>query len=426
MRLGIGLGLNLPLGDSLPGIGGVATDSLADLTLSAAGKIIIAGVMAVTLGNLTGTGAAQAQVGGTSGATLGDLTASATGTVKVQGSASVTLGDVAASGSGAHAVQGTASITLGAVTSSAAGSVKVQGAASPSLAALTASGTGAVIVQGTASRSLAAVTSSAAGTIKVQGAFSTTMGAATLSAAGTVGGGSFATITYVGGTSTSFIGSASGVEGVSLDDTLTGGSSGSPATGDLVIVVYATGSSVDRSIGVTTAGYTEVAELYSNVVGTDTNLSVSRALFGVDEGGTIDVELSVTGNANDSGMVEVHVWRGVDQTTPLDVTSTTATGTGTARPNPPSITPVTAGAMIIACGGGATASPGGAAFTQTGSELSNFISDAGQLSPNAAMAGVGSKAWTSGAFDPAAWVGGANNAGDSWAAVTLALRPGPA
>lgn len=221
-------------------------------------------------------------------------------------------------------------------------------------------------------------------------------------------------LSFVGGKVAIFAGTTSETS-ISLTD-LTGGSDAAPAADDIVIIAYAVGAQADRSIGVATAGYTEEQELYANGSTYDANLSVSWKKMG----GTPDTSVNVsgTGSSFNAGAVAIQVWRGQDLTTSFDVPETTATGTGTGRPNPASITPTTAGAVVIVAGAGAAGT--GAAFTA--SELSNFFTS---TSPDGedAMVGLGSYAWTSGAFDPAAWTGGTTNAADSWAAVTLALRP---
>lgn len=221
-------------------------------------------------------------------------------------------------------------------------------------------------------------------------------------------------LSFVGGKVAIFAGTTSETS-ISLTD-LTGGSGSAPAADDIVIIAYAVGAQADRSIGVTTAGYTEEQELYANGSTYDANLSVSwKKMAGTPD---TSVNLSGTGSSFNAGAAAIHVWRGQDPSTPFDVAETIATGTGTGRPNPAAITPTTAGAVVIVAG--AASAGAGAAFTA--SELSNFFTD---TSPDGedAMVGLGSYAWTSGAFDPAAWTGGTTNAADSWAAVTLVLRP---
>jgi len=134
---------------------------------------------------------------------------------------------------------------------------------------------------------------------------------------------------------------------------------------------------------------------------------------------SVEVQGSVDGS-NDSEVVSVHVWRGVDQTTPVDVATTTATGINWGRPNPPAITPITAGAIVVACGLGANPSNAGV-FTTT--DLSNFATVRESAPFYKSIVGMGSAAWTSGALDPAAFSGGSNSSGASWCAATMALRP---
>jgi hypothetical protein len=72
-------------------------------------------------------------------------------------------------------------------------------------------------------------------------------------------------------------------------------------------------------------------------------------------GATPDTSITLTGgtlSADDAGAVVVQVWRGVDPTTPFDVTQTTATGTNSVLCDPPAITPVTPGAVIVSGGAG--------------------------------------------------------------------------
>jgi len=190
-------------------------------------------------------------------------------------------------------------------------------------------------------------------------------------------------IQYVGGYSASFVGSTSPDNSVSLT-ALTGGLASSPSANDLVLVFYSTGSEVDRAIGVTTTGYTEEQELYSNGASYDTNLSVSWKVMG----GTPDTTVSVspTGSNNDAGCVIIQVWRGVDTTTPFDVAETTATGVGNTTFNPPAITPTSQSSYIVivgACGAGKTIS------ITTPTDLIKFIKITNSASSCNAGLGVG-------------------------------------
>lgn len=222
---------------------------------------------------------------------------------------------------------------------------------------------------------------------------------------------------YVGGNTAIKVGANSGNSTVSLT-ALTGGISTSAAAGDLVIAAFATGSTVDRTLLIqdpSAVAYNLIAsELYANGTSYDTNLRVAyKKLTAADASVTFGPTLSTA----DAGAMAVHVWRGI-HTNIFDTTATTATGTATGRPNPAAITPVTTGAIVVVVGAGAALT----GATYTASELSNFRT---VTSPDTqdAMLGVGSFAWTSGTYDPAAWTGGTANAADSWAAVTIALKP---
>jgi hypothetical protein len=229
-------------------------------------------------------------------------------------------------------------------------------------------------------------------------------------------------IQYVGGRTVAFEGTTSNVT-VSLSGTLTGGSNTSPSVGDFVIVYFGTGSTADRNlvIGSASIPYTEVTELHANST-FDTNLAVAyRRLTGA----SFDtIFLTFTGGSlstNDAGAAIVQVWRGVDAVTPLDVTSTTATTTNSVLCDPPAITPITRGAIIISGGAGAHNEGGGQTFSS--SDLTGFTS-VGQGDTNDVTIGVGYKIWIFGSFDPAQFTfSETDSTSFSSASVTLALRP---
>lgn len=222
-------------------------------------------------------------------------------------------------------------------------------------------------------------------------------------------------IQYVGGHVEGFAGTTSNVT-IFIDDLL-GGLASAPAAGDLVIVYFGTGSTVDRNLVV--SGYDEVVELYSND-SEDTNLVVAYKFMG----GTPDVSFTLTGgtlSTADAGAVAVQVWRGVSEFIPFDVNRTTWTGTNGIFCDPPAITPVTPGSVIVA--GGAGAHNDSTLRTFSSSDLTGFISS-GRGGSNAVAIGLGYHVWTSGSFNPAQFTfSGANSLAFSWAAVTLALRP---
>ena len=224
-------------------------------------------------------------------------------------------------------------------------------------------------------------------------------------------------ITYVGGQTAGRVGAASTTN---VTYALTGGTDSTPQAGDLVVLTLAVGSAGRNPAQAVTAPatFTSLGQLNPNTTTYDTCMNVSYKFMG----GTPDTTFTApsTGNAQDAQRWTVQVFRGVDSTTPLDVAAVSAIGTATGRPNPASITPVTAGAYVLICGAGAAAT--GAAYTAPANYTTNFLTGT-TADTNDVMIGSGYRAWTSGAEDPAAYTGGTANAVDSWAAYTIALRP---
>lgn len=222
-------------------------------------------------------------------------------------------------------------------------------------------------------------------------------------------------IQYVGGkTSTVPDGTASA--NISLTG-LTGGIASAPSVGDLAIVYFGVGFQGSGSAGSIT-GYTQVASISADDQ-YDTSLSVhyrtlvlfTTTQFTIPNG---------TGASGAAGAVVVHVWRNVDSVTPLDVTRTTATGTNSVLCNPPAITPVSIGAIIVAGGAGAHIA---GKQTYSSSNLFGFQSRFSEETVDVTV-GAGYTPWSGGAFDPAQFTfSAADSTSNSWAAVTLALRP---
>lgn len=216
-----------------------------------------------------------------------------------------------------------------------------------------------------------------------------------------------------------YVGGASG-SGDAADYTvsltaLSGGIGTAAQADDIVVVVTGFAQLSDLNPGPTTAGYTEVADLYAND-NFDTNLSVAYKVMGA----TPDTSVTVTGSGSGTygAATVVHVWRGVDTASPLDVSATTATGINGSEIDSPAITPVTAGAVVLTCG----LTAGSDALRTAPTGYGHAVQAAGAAS-RPSLGVVASKAWTAGAEDPGAWTGGTTSAFNSWAAVTLALRP---
>ncbi len=237
-------------------------------------------------------------------------------------------------------------------------------------------------------------------------------------------GSELATLTYVGGQAYNRTGTTSST---TVIFSLTGGTNSTPQAGDLVVVLFATASTVDRDLNVrhnatgtfANADYSEIADLFA--LDTDsTNLYVGYSFMGATPATGITLPNGTFSNA-DGGAVTIQVWRNVDSVTPMDVDAVPATFTDTGIPNPPSITTVTNTAVIIVCGASGHTS---AIDSFSSSELSGFLTAYGSDNYDSTV-GMGYYVkTTAGTFDPAAFTASyADSTAFSAAAVTLALRP---
>lgn len=239
-----------------------------------------------------------------------------------------------------------------------------------------------------------------------------------LQGAGGVGGA--AGIEFVGSYGVSNAQSAS--ISVSLTS-LSGGIATQPSAGDIVIAAVSFVESPDKDITCTTSGYTEVTELYVN--GTrDTNMAVFYKVLSSAE--TV-VAFGGTGDTQSNISTIIYVWRGIDQSTPLDATSTTATKTNSGIPDCPSITTVTNNAVVVgfgAAGGGGT-QPDIFNLT-TPSGVSNFIEayDSSGDRENT-LAAFSYLQETAGSYDPPIFgiTNGSDDTDYTSGSVTMALRP---
>ncbi len=221
-----------------------------------------------------------------------------------------------------------------------------------------------------------------------------------------------------------FVGSQTGGFGGTLSTTtvtfnLTGGSSSVPAAADLVIVSYTINDDEDYVMTINntvSVAYVLLGtELYAND-SNGTNLRVAyRFMPATPETAVV---LSGSEDVAAGASYTIFVFRNVASVV-VDVTTTTATGLNSYLVNPPAITPVTSGAWVYVSGAGAAATAG----TYSSTDLTAFISTATADTRDSCV-GTGYKVWTSGAFDPVAWTNSiADSVNNSWASVTVALRP---
>jgi len=213
----------------------------------------------------------------------------------------------------------------------------------------------------------------------------------------------------------SFVGSATNSVidgGASFDITLP-----SCLENDLVIVVVGGAGPTDVDLGVSTSGYAEIADLFQTEFAS-MNFSVSWKRMGAIP----DTTVTCIGNSYSSAVGTAgiaYVLRGVDTTTALDVTPTTATADNSAIPNGPAITPVTLGSLVVVCGGSSLSDAAVTVPSGYGNHVSINVVDT-----NSATIAVASKEWNgTGAEDPPAWTLWSSNTLSAWCAVTIALRP---
>ncbi len=227
-------------------------------------------------------------------------------------------------------------------------------------------------------------------------------------------------ISYVGGQ----VAGVTGGTGTTLVNfALTGGLAATPIAGDLVIVTAVVGSAARNAAQAVTTptGYIALGQLNQAAATADTSMNVSyKMLTSIPD---TSVTIPATGNNADGQGYTIQVFRGVDNISPMDVTAVSAGGTATGRPNPGSITPITAGAWIVICGGGAAGT--GANYVAPANFTTNFLTAFGADTTDGMVGSGYWTGWTSGAVDPATYTGGTTAATDSWACYTLALRPEP-
>lgn len=228
-------------------------------------------------------------------------------------------------------------------------------------------------------------------------------------------GGASLPIEYVGGYVEGFSDTSDDMT-VTLTS-LTGGIDSAPSAGDFVLVYFGTGATTDRNLVV--IGFTEIVELYERRRDYATNLVAAYKFMGASP----DTSLILDGiplSNSDSGVVAVQVWRNVNASTPLDVPVETASVENTVLCDPPAITPISGGAVVVA--GGASAH-GRNVETYSSSDLTGFIS-VGANNSNDATIGLGYHFWSSGSFDPAQFTfSDGDDSRASCCSITLALRP---
>lgn len=180
-----------------------------------------------------------------------------------------------------------------------------------------------------------------------------------------------------------------------------------PIKGDVVYLFGGHGAGTN-TIGPSTAGYTALISDTSTVC----KFGVWRKVMGSSPDTTVVGQGG--GNASDAVAYCSFVLRGVDQNTPEDVTTTTSTSTSV-NPDPPSITPITNGAWILALASSVVndATPG--TITNYINTVSSTATDTNPFTTAGATRQVANGAENPGAFS--SWSSGV------WFAASVAVRP---
>jgi hypothetical protein len=226
-------------------------------------------------------------------------------------------------------------------------------------------------------------------------------------------------IRYVGGKTVSI--ATTSTTTISLTD-LTGGLSAQPAEGDVVLVFYAIGSSgaTNRGPTVTTAGYTNLANLFSNDT-YETSFSCNYKQMGATP--DTSVVVSATTSASYGGAIAIQVYRYCDSLFPIQAPANTATYLNTVRPTPPTITPWAIQSVAVLAGAGAH-NGGNVSFSTTG--LTSFISTG---SPNVSAdvsVGAGFRVINSGSYSANQFTFPQTDATTfSAAGISVGLKPKP-
>jgi hypothetical protein len=225
---------------------------------------------------------------------------------------------------------------------------------------------------------------------------------------------------YVGGTSTA---TSNGFSGTTVDlTTLTGGIRPSPEEGDLVVIAVSQGRDGSVNPGTTftlSGGYDNAGYSYGN-----DDFDVMLGVFTKVMTDTPDTGVTITASPGSYPIaIVVHVWRGVEPTSIFDATPITASNGGNARPNPGPITPSAVGAVVLAIGANPLTNSETWPIKSTSSGYINSIIRVFGVGGGTSI-GICSKVWASGSEDPGAFNTVSTNSSFSWAAITLALKPG--
>jgi len=230
-------------------------------------------------------------------------------------------------------------------------------------------------------------------------------------------------ITYVGGTTAAAAtaNSPSTTSPTISLTALTGGLAAAPVADDFVVVVLSVSGAADLTLAMTSSGWTKDQDLYANASSADANLAIFYKKMGSTPDTSFTLSIPVNGTSN-AYAVAVQVFRGVDTTTPLDVTTTTGSLASSILADAPSNTPKTSRNLVLAIGAGAYTGATGRAFSSA--TLANVLSANGTNTTTSALAVIGQATPNLiAAFDPPAFTfSGVDSTTFSSCAATMILK----
>lgn len=190
--------------------------------------------------------------------------------------------------------------------------------------------------------------------------------------------------------------------------------------GDLVRVGVLVASNANRTVAMTTSGYTA---LFTPKVDTTDTYRVSANVFEKVMGASPDgnVVVSSSGSNGSPCVVIVKAYRGARVSPTTDLTPVKTQANNGIVADPPSNTPVTAGTIIEYWGCGARVS--GTTDIYTSGDIADLVSGYHDHLSHTNAWFYGSILWTSGAVDPAALTIAGSDATMSWACLTSTVSP---
>ena len=223
-------------------------------------------------------------------------------------------------------------------------------------------------------------------------------------------------IEFVGGSAVGYAGSTFEIN-VNITS-LTGGLDTSPSEGDVVVAFISVGEYSYLVTGTANlpAGWTDITGEVSEL---DSHGCKFRAFYKI-MGITPDTSFTIpggTGNNNDAGAAGILCFRGAHQTTPI-YSYSTATGTDSSLPHPPSIIAAPTGSVLAISGANGMDSV--QKITYLPDLDTGYIAHGGDAGDT--DLGVGTKEWTGSFYAPATF-GGSTSTADCWCAASIVIQP---